>query len=350
MPRFSSLLLGLLFPALGLSVGRAADEMTTPMGSVGVTVAAGSGGGRALTAVSVPLDRPSEAQGQTVGQISSLTSNTISNADAGWTPGELSSATAPTLLRITSGTATGRTFLVSSSTANTETTLTIDAGDLGPTDLTTLGIEAGATGDTYELLQAHTLATLFGVDAGNGILAGTDPKLCDQVRLMVGGAYRSYYLNNSTNPQQWRWVGPNIPSDHVVIKLDTGVNFSRLANTDLELSFRGDVPIRQRIVKVADGGSTTLSVGWAAGTTLAELDLSDQPSWTSGSPSIADSVRFLVGGAYRTYYHDGTHWRWLGPNIVSDNITIPAGTVYVIKKQGTATSSSPLTQAPPYDL
>lgn len=342
-------LLAAFLPSLALL--QAADVATTPVGVIKVTVAAGTGTGRARTGVSVPFDQPFSAEGQMVGQISSLTTNTISNAAAGWTDGELSLANAPALIRITSGSAMGRTFLVSSDMANSETTLTIDAGNLGLTDLTALGIQAGPEGDTYELLRGETLETLFGVAIDNGILAGSDPTVSDHVQLLVGGAQRSYYLNSTTNPMQWRRVGPNTPSNTVVIMPETGVFFSRLANAELELTFRGTVPTRQRVVKVADGGSTLLSAGWAADTTLAELGLPDLASWTSGSsPSVADTVRILAGGANRSYYYDGTHWRRVGPNIVSDAVIVPKGSVYVVQQQGVGASSSLLTQLPPYTL
>jgi uncharacterized protein (TIGR02597 family) len=338
--------LGVLIPSLAFG----AEVFTTPVGAFKLSVAAGSGSGRALTGISFPLDTPSEADGQTVGRITSVSANGISNASAGWTAGQLSSAASPTLIRITSGAAKGRVFLISTSTANTESTLTIDASDLGATNLASLGIATGEQGDTYQLLKGQTIASLFGTDSESGILAGTNPNLCDQIQIMVAGAYRSYYLSNASTPLQWRRVGPNSASDNVVIKPDSGVVFGRLANAPLELTLLGTVPTIQRVVTVADGGSTALSLGWAADSTLANLRLTSLSSWTSGSVSIADSVQFLVAGAYRAYYHDGIDWRRVGPNTISNTTPIPAGTIYVIKQLGTATTSRPLTQIPPYSF
>ncbi|MEI6279981.1 MAG: hypothetical protein WCQ16_11470, partial [Verrucomicrobiae bacterium] len=281
--------------------------------------------------------------------LTSLASNSISNSAAGWTAGELSVAASPTLIRITSGSAIGRTFLVST-TANTATTVTIDASDLGSTNLTSLGILTGDAGDTYELLNAHTLATLFGTDSGNGILTGTNGAACDQVQLMVTGAYRTYYLSSATNPMQWKRLGPNTASSNVVIKPETGILFSRLANSSLALTFTGTVPTIERKVAVKDSGLTNLSTGWSADATISTLGLTSIPTWTSGTASTSDTVQFLVTGAYRTYYFNGTNWRRVGPNTISDSVAIPAGTVYTIKQLGAAATFSTLTQTAPYSL
>jgi len=67
-----------LFLAAAALLAQAAvgqNATTTPVGAMTLTIAAGTGTGRMLTSLSVPLDEPSTAAGQTVGRIT-----------LGWTP------------------------------------------------------------------------------------------------------------------------------------------------------------------------------------------------------------------------------------------------------------------------
>jgi hypothetical protein len=333
--------------ALPLANAQNVTATTDPVGFVTCNITAGTGVARSSSPISVPLSNPAPASGQVVGVISGLTANTVSNSNAGWTAGQLSSATSPTLLAITSGNASGRVFVVSSTVNNTATQLTIDAADLGSTDLTTLGITAGT--DTYELLQAETLSSLFGVD-GSEFLASTNAANADQIVLRVSGSNRNYYLSNSTTPNQWRRVGPNTASNNQVVKPDTGVIVTRLKAEGLSLTFTGEVPVSQREVIVSNSGVTTLSAAWPADQTLGNLGLNTIPGWTNGS--AGDQVQFLVFGSPRNYYYDaGTlQWRRVGPGTASNSVVIPLGTVYNIIKKGTVSGSTEFTQAPPYSL
>lgn len=343
-------ILPLLFATAALAISaHAQNATTTPVGAMTVTIAAGTGVGKVMTSLSVPLEEPSTASGLTVGRITSVAAGSVSNSAGGWTQGQLSLAANPTLLRITSGTAAGRTFLISTTVPNTTDTITIDSSDLGATDLRSLGILTGPDGDTYELLEGHTLATLFGTDSSNGVQASSAASTADQVVLFVSGQLRTFYLNNASTPV-WRRIGPNTASNNVVVKPETGVFYSRLANTPLQLTFLGRVPTIGRKVSVKDSGETSCSVGWAADTTISELGLTSLPSWTSGSASTGDTLKFLVSGQFRTYYFNGTNWRRVGPNTISDSVAIPAGSTYIIRQLGAASSSSILTQSPPYSL
>ena len=333
--------------ALPLANAQNVTATTDPVGFVTVNIAAGNGAARSNTPVSFPLSTPAPVSGQVVGVVTGLTANTISNSNAGWSAGQLSSATSPTLVAFTSGNASGRVFVVSSTVNNTETQLTIDAADLGSTDLTTLGIVSGT--DTYELLQGETLSTLFGVD-GSEILASTNAASADQVVLRVSGSNRNYYLSNSTTPNEWRRVGANTASNNQIVKPDTGVIVTRLKAEGLSLTFTGEVPVRQRKVIVSNSGVTTLSAGWPADQTLGSLGINSIPGWTNGS--AGDQVQFLVSGSPRNYYYDSgtSQWRRVGPNTLSGSVVIPLGTVYNIIKKGTVSGSAEFTQAPPYSL
>ena len=346
-PSTSILSIAAIVLAGTIASSSAQNATTDPVGFVTCNITAGTGVARSSSPISVPLSNPAPASGQVVGVISGLTANTISNSNAGWTAGQLSSVTSPTLVAITSGNASGRVFIVSSTVNNTATQLTVDAADLGSTDLATLGITAGT--DTYELLQAETLSSLFGVD-GSEFLASTSAANADQIVLRVSGSNRNYYLSNSTTPNQWRRVGPNTVSNNQVVKPDTGVIVARLKAEGLSLTFTGEVPVMQREVIVSNSGVTTLSAGWPADQTLGTLGINAISGWTNGS--AGDQVQFLVSGSPRNYYYDAgtSQWKRVGPGTVSSSVVIPLGTVYNIIKKGTVSGSTELTQAPPYSL
>lgn len=338
----------LIFCTAGIAIAQATEVATTPVGVVTVTVAAGNGVSRNFTSLSLPLDTPSQASGQIYGRISSITASTISNSLAGWTLGELSNQEAPTLIRITSGNAKGRVFLISVSSQNTATTVTLDVSEAA-NDLTTLGIATGANGDTYALLAADTIASIFGTEEGNGILAASTPNQADHIQIMVSGVYRTYYLNSGS--RTWRRVGPNTVSDNVVIKPETGLIFSRLSASPMELSVTGTVPTDSRTVTIANAGNSMLSSGWPVSTTLANMQFQNSEGWiTNTNPNLADSIQILTAGTFRTYYHNGTNWRRVGPNTVSDSVELAAGSSFVVRKLGTTPGRFSYTHTPPYSL
>jgi hypothetical protein len=274
--------------------------------------------------------------------------NTISNSNAGWTAGQLSVQATPYLLQITSGTATGRTFLISTSTANTSTGVTIDGTDLVNTDLTTLGIAVGT--DTYQIIPADTISSVFGTPASTGIQGGATSTGADQVQLLAvsGGSWTSYYYN--TTSSQWLRVGPPIPSNNVVIRPDTGVLYVRIPTTPLTLTLLGQAPAVPRQAVVSNTGVTVLSTSFPVDTTLGNSNIQNTPGWaTAATSSNADSVQ-IFNGSWTSYFNNGTNWVRVGPPIVSNGVAIPAGTAVLLVKRGTATGQNILTQALPYSL
>jgi len=325
---------------------------STPSGFFTLNIAAGTGTTSVLSLLSVPLLNDANVTGQVKGVITSLTSSTLSNSNAGWTAAQLSPVGSPMLVRITSGQAIGRTFLISSSTTNTGNTLTIDAADAAQTDLTQLGIVTGT--DTYEILAGYTLATLFPASAG---IQGGTSTTSDIVQLFVTGAWRQYYYNSGN----WLRVGPNTNSNNVVIRPDTGIIYARIAATPISLVLTGSVPVTPIASVVANSGVTF--VGNALPVDLTLGDASSNPSkidqisgWVGNpNPASADIVQMFVSGAWRQYYYDNVstvnnpgHWRRVGPNTVSDSVVIPAGTAVILGKTGSATGNNVLNQPLPY--
>lgn len=347
-PTRKNFLLCLALVGLG-AVSASAQSNTIPAGYFTVNIAAGLGTSGVLSVVSFPLQGTATNAGQMVGQITGVTSNTISNSNAGWTAGQLSVAATPCLLQITSGTAAGRTFLISTATANTSTGVTIDPTDLpNNLDLTTLGIVVGT--DTYQIIPADTISSIFGTPATTGVQGGATSTGADQVQLLPvsGGAWASYYYN--TTSSQWLRVGPPIPSNNVVIRPDTGVYYVRYATTPLTLMLLGQAPAVGRQAVVSNTGITVLSTNFPTDTTLGASNIQNTPGWVSAATSAtADTVQ-IFNGTWLSYYNNGTNWIRVGPPIVSNSVAIPAGSAVVLVKRGSTAGQNILTQALPYSL
>ena len=325
-------LLFFFLASLGLShpvVGQ--NATTVPVGAIKITIPAGTGSLRKLTVISLPLSSRANVTGQVVGRITGLTANTITNSSAGWTTGQLSQQNAPKIFRITSGNATGLSFLISSTVNNTSTTLTIHQDDAASVNLTTLGIVTGASnGDTYEILDADTILSVFGTPA-DGVQGGSVPDSADQVALLSGGVWGKYYYNTTVN--KWRSVGSEVDSDHVVIRPNALAVFLRIASTAYELTVTGDVPSVNRRVSISGNQLTDYSTYWPVDRTLGSMGISSIPGWVkSSNPNLADKVSFLDGGKWRKYYHDNTQWLAVGSNVPANSVVIPYGSGVILNK------------------
>ena len=331
--------------AAGATVSLGQSVFTVPVGAVAIDIAAGTGSTRTLTAVSVPLLMNSTASGQVTGQITGVTSTTLSNSAAGWTPGQLSTAAIPYVMRMKSGAAAGRTFLVSATTANTATTVTVDAADAAA-DLTTLSITAG---DKYEIIAVDTLAILF--PASSGVQGGTSAATADNILINKNGVWRTYYYNTTLN--RWTQVSLGNPdASNEPVRPDTALLYSRVANSSLSFTVLGTVPSVNRKVPVINSGVTFLANSWPTDVSLLSSGIQSLPGWVASSTaSTADKVQLLSGGVYKTYYFDGTNWRQVALGNPIKNGDLPGATACVLfNKLGTASGTSVLSQSRPYSL
>ena len=324
---------------------------TVPNGYFTLTIPAGFTTSSSISALSFPLQGIATAPGQMIGVITGLTANTITNSNAGWTAAQLSVPATPYLLQITSGTAAGRTFLLSTNTANTATTVTLDPNDSIKTpDLTALGIVVGT--DTYQIIPADTISGIFGTPATTGVVGGAGSSANADLITVFTSGWNVYYYD--TNANHWlRLAQPHTQGDNIVIRPDSGVIFNRFGNTALTITVAGQVPSIARQALVANNGVTLFSNSWPVDQTLTTSNIQNLPGWLSGaSASVADTVvLFNSVTGWRIYYYNGTHWIWSGPtHAISDSIAIPAGSIGYITKQGTASGYGVLTQALPYSL
>jgi uncharacterized protein (TIGR02597 family) len=336
---------------LAASTSFAQTATTDPVGFVTVSAVAGTGSARTTSVISYPLLNSEIIAGQAYGRITDVTANSIINSSAGWSVGELSVAANPYFIRITSGLAKGYTFLISTSTANTATAVTIDPEEAAQIDLSALGIVTGASGDTYAIYACDTLSGAFGTPATTGIQGGilSSGEGADVVQLFVSGFWRQYYYN--TTLASWRRVGPNTISDNVPIRPDSAVLYSRLATSTLSLTVIGAVPTSDRKALVKKSGVSFLSNSWPVSLTLGTSGIQLIPGWASSATydvNTTDIVQLMVNGFWVKYFYSGTNWKRVGPNTTSDSVSIAVGSAFIIEKKGSVAGSSTITQGVPY--
>lgn len=350
---------GLFAVAAGLGLSAAVAQTAgneLPTGFADIAVAAGSGTAKKITLISIPLLEDVNITGSKTGRIGGVTSNTITVSGAGWTAGALSAPATPYLIEITSGLAQGHLLLISTATANTTDTLTIDAGEVSRLgSLSDLGIVADpSSGDTFRIWPADTLGSFFGTPETTGILGGTSAAAADTITLVVGGSAATYFYNTASTPPRWSRVGLGGGTDasNVVIPPYTGVQYARLGATALEFRVLGRMPVGSRKVAIKNSGTTLLSPYWPVNQTLSALGLHNLPGWLSGaSSSSADTIVLTVNGSAATYFHNGTSWRRVGLGSGNADATVvPTGASVLINKRGNAPGFTTYQHNSPYSF
>lgn len=321
---------------------------TVPVGYVTLKAAAGTGTAKKSTSLSLPLYGTMEGDGAMKGQLTHISANALTNADAGWTPGQLSQAAAPSLIKITSGAATGRTFLISTATPNTANTVVIDAKDVAQGSLDTLGI---AVGDRYELLPCDTLSSLFGTPETSGVLGGANANLADSIVVTTNGQTETFFFSTTLN--RWTKSYPGNPdATNQPLRPDTGLIFSRLASTNLSLLLTGRVATTARLATVKNFGASQLAQNWPVDITLLDTGIHQISGWKAAPTSAtADRARIYINGTLHTFWFDGAHWREdVAGSPIADDQLIPAGSSMTLTKQGTESGYTTINQALPYNL
>ena len=328
-----------------------------PTGFSGISIAPGTGTSKKTTLVSIPLleDLPGTFVGSKSGRITGVGTNTITAAGAGWTAGSLSAPASPYLIEITSGAAQGLILLISTATANTTDTVTIDTSEMVRAgNLQNLEIATGAdVGDTYRIWPADTLGSFFGTPETTGIQGGTSSANADTIILAVNGSSTTYFYNTAVTPGRWSRVGLGSPdASNVPIPPYAGVQYARLSTTPLEFTVIGRMPTGMRKVAVKNSGTTLLSPYWPVRQTLGSLGLQNLPGWASAaSAAEADTVVLSSGGSATTYFHDGNNWRRVGLGSSSaDDTVVAAGTSVLINKRGNAPGFTTYQHSAPYSF
>lgn len=296
-----------------------------------------------ISTISLPLYAPISGNGAVTGRLTGVGASTLTNSGAGWSANAFSQSAQPHLVKITSGPAAGRIFKIS---ANTATNLTVDNQG---TNLTSLGIAVGATGDTYEIFPADTIRTVFGAPS-DGVVGGTSPDTADQVQILnAAGDWEVYYFN--TNSNAWVASENSANSDNRVIRPDEGIVYLRRGTTPLKIVLTGRVPDTTSRIVIRNSGASALGSTWPIDTTLATSGIREMSGWVSGPVATADQVQiYSPTKGWRSFYHDGTNWMRVGPAIISNNEPIAAGTAVVLARRGSSSDTTILTQNQPYNL
>jgi hypothetical protein len=328
----------------------AQNATTDPVGFITMNITAGTGAAKKISLISAPLLDVASVNGSVTGSLTGVTSTTLSCTSANWTAGALSQAATPFLIQITSGNAIGSMLLISTTTNNTASTLTINSDDVtaANSDISSLGI---AVGDSFKIIPCDTLSTFLGTPATTGVLGNTTAATADTVIMMVNGVSSTYFYNSTLA----RWTKSAFgaaDSSNVPIRPNAGFQYCRLGNTALSLTVTGSVPTIARKAPVKNSGITYLASFFPADVTLSSTGLQSLSNWTTGaSASVSDTITIFSTGISSTYYHNGTNWIKSAFGAAnSDSLVIPAGSSVLINQRGAATLSSSFSQSAPYSL
>lgn len=308
---------------------------TEPVGFVTTTIAASPNGtGYATTPISPVMLQLSGVSGITAGNISAVSSNTVTLNSAGWTANELVSSSA--YLMFKTGSLEGLVVRVTSNTADTATVDTLAA------DLTQLG---AAAGNSVQLIQGDTLLSMFGTPA-DGVVGGTatqfSQNLTDRVNVRdAAGAVRSFYYNTDFN--QWRRAGTSADQGSTPISPLAGAFYLRIGTSSLPMVTTGNVPVTAVKYLVPQSGQTYFARFFPTAGTLNSFGFQNLPGWTvNDRVSTIDAV-----GTVRSFFWNGTQWRRAGTSADQSGTPIPIGGAVLVNRAGSGPAQL-LSVANPY--
>jgi len=331
----------LLASPLPLFAGNSASSI--PQGYVEITIPAGDPSAPSVATFSIPTNLiPSpDFVGKASGFIDSVTQNTIFSDKAEWEAGALSLPSAPYFVRITSGAATGLTFQISTTEANTSSTLTVLTQGL---DLTKLGI---AGGDTYKIFPGDTLASFFGTSTQGGTSAAT----ADNVNIFTDGVWRVFYYHSTSG--QWREGSLPINRNNMVLRPDWGITFYRRGDTPLRYVLLGETPSTDVKIVVNNHGPTYIGGVFPVDETLGTSGLESSPLWVkSGDSGEASTLNVWDGSVWRNYNYSASSGQWREGSLPvnRNNVLLPAGTPLIVNLWGDNEGVSILNRTLPYSL
>jgi uncharacterized protein (TIGR02597 family) len=294
-----------------------ADVVSSPVGFLKLTFPAS-----ASSSLSLPLQQNSAA----VGPVSSVGAATLIDSKAHWTSGQFSAASKPYFVKILTGTAAGRCYLV---TANTGTQLTVDTRGASLTSMV-------AAGNRYQISPGYTLGSLFGTSSVP-FLTNSDYALADNIRLLGAGGWEIYYHNGTS----WMRKGKTGSYNDVVIYPDESMVVVRRATTPLTMAFAGEASIIPEQTELIGPESTAAANRYPVDVTLKSLGLLALPNWISAvTASDADRVQIREGNNWITYWHTGTNWRRSGTTVSQDSAKIVAGAGYLVLRRSSSVGVS----------
>jgi uncharacterized protein (TIGR02597 family) len=337
----------IVITAVTTSVVQSQTAVTDPVGFVTTTISASPNGTAfRVTPISPVLLQISGVSGVTAGEVSALTSNSVSIASAGWTAEELVSSQAYLLFK--TGGLAGLAVRV---TANTADTLTVDTFGA---NLDGLG---GAAGDSVQLIQGDTVLSMFGTPA-DGVVGGTlsDFTAGATDRILVrdsSGVIRTLYYNTAEN--QWRRAGSSTNQGSIPISPLAGVLYYRIGQTALSHLSTGNVPTTVVRYLVPTSGVTVLARFFPTNGSISDFGFQNLEGWkTVGVNGVtiaqADKVSTTdSSGVVRNFYWNGTRWLRAGSSTDQSDTEVPIGGAVYVTRSGTGAAQL-LTLQMPYSL
>lgn len=316
----------LLAPTLALAVDTA---YSPPVGGMTITVPAGQ-----TRSVALPILESPVGTGAVVGTLTGVGSNYLDVANAGWTAEAFSNPATPYYVRIKSGSASGRVLMVSS-TANTASRVYVNNDGV---DLTASG--GPQAGDSYEIVLADTLSSLF----GTSVQGSADFTTADVVQVWNNTGWLSFYYNSARSRWERNTDTASSPSrDNFVLRPDRGILVTRRASTELKMYVTGRVPDKAPKHFHGRPSVTFLNTGIPTDMTLGALSLQTRiAGWTAGTnPSTstvdADIVQVWNNTGWLIFYYDSSTGYWRrNLDIVSsgsrNSFVIPAGRPIMIRR------------------
>jgi uncharacterized protein (TIGR02597 family) len=322
-------ILALAFATLSVSnLSAQTTVKTIPVGVVNLTIgAAPSPSVPNFVALSLPLVDGIVFKGT----ISAVGASTITVSN---TVAQTFNATNPYLLRITSGSHAGRSFVILSNVGNV---LTVDTEGT-PLNALSPALNLGASGDSFQIAVADTIAGVFGTQT----LGSANPNNADQVWLWASGAgtFVKFFYNSGTS--QWEDLD-NEPAGSTVIRPDSGIFFVRRGLTPLTLSLTGEVPTTDIRVRVKESGFSFASGALPVDTTLLGTGLHNQAAWVKGATAAASDQVWVWAsgsGSFVRFYYSTAANGWLDLDDESADATVIAsGTPVFIKKAAVSGSN-----------
>ena len=329
-------LIACAFAALATTSATAQTTATTdPVGFITLNVAGHGGAGTSqISFQGLSLTRPVEYQGsaETVGA-SSLTDNEATWADNQFSPPGTN--VQKYFVEITSGTAAGTTYDISTTTGGTKTITTAQP--------LAAGVSAGVT---FKIRKHWNFDSVFGPNNEAG-LGGGSAGTADQILIWNGTGYDIYYYQIAGAPfgTGWRKSGaPLVNVSNQSVYPEDGVIIKRLQSATLPVILMGAVKTGQTSIPIVPGNNFVANV-YAAPQTLAGSNLYTGSTTTGvkgGSAGDADQILIWNGVGYDIYYYQlsgipqfGNGWRKSGAPLATQDAgatPIPVGTSVVLKR------------------
>ncbi len=313
---FSLLVAGFVFAPLVCSA--AVTAYSPPVGGMTISVPVNQ-----TRSIALPLQHYPAGGGAVIGKLSGVGVNYIEVAGANWPAASYSNASNPYYLRINSGVASGRVFMLGT-TANTASRIYVVTDGV---DLVASGV---AVNDAYELVLADTLSSIF----GGSVQGGSDYLSADNVQVWSGADWLVFYYNTPRSRWELRTDTATSPTrSNYALRPDRGVMISRRGGAELKMFISGRVPTQPAKYFHTYSGVTFLSNSLPVGITLGALAMQTRASgWIAGSSGAsarnnADLIQVWSGADWLVFYYNSIRNRW---ELNTDTASSPSRDVYTI--------------------